>query len=152
MHEVDRLPPRQRAVFEFIRDRVCQFGVCPSFRDIARCFGIASLNGVTVHLRALERKGFIAQDRGRNRAIRILHPAPSCLPLVGVVGAGPLSEAIEAVAPFEFNVVLGDGDNAAVVVSDDSMSHQRIVAGDYLIGPQRNGRFQPQWLVRRISD
>jgi repressor LexA len=152
MCEVDRLPPRQRAVFEFLRDELRRTSVCPSFRDIARHFGIASPNGVTVHLRALERKGFIAQDRGRSRAIRILHHESSCLPLVGVVGAGPLSEAIETVAPFEFNVVLGDGDNAAVVVSDDSMAHQRIVAGDFLIGPQRNGRFQPQWLVRRISD
>ena len=152
MQEVDRLSPRQRAVFEFIRDRVDQIGVCPSFRDIARHFGIASLNGVTVHLRALERKGFIAQDRGRNRAIRILHPAPSCLSLVGVVGAGPLSEAIEAVTPFDFDRILCNDGNAAVIVSDASLSHQRVIAGDFLIGPHRNGRFQPQWVVRRIGD
>ena len=151
MQEVDRLPPRQRAVFEFIRDRVDQVGVCPSFRDIARHFGIASPNGVTVHLRALERKGFIAQDRGRNRAIRILNRDSSYLPVVGVVGAGPLSEAVEAVTPFEFGGTLRDG-NAAVLVADDSLSQQRIIAGDYLIGPQRGGRIEPKWLVRQIGE
>lgn len=151
MSEVDRLPQRQRAVFEFLRDEVQRSGICPSFRDIARHFGIVSPNGVTVHLRALERKGFIAQDRGRNRAIRILILESPCLPLVGVIGAGPLSEAVEAVTPFEFGGALRDG-NAAVLVADDSLSHQRTIAGDYLIGPRQNGRIEPQWLVRRIVE
>lgn len=152
MQEVDRLPPRQRAVFEFIRDTTARTGICPSFREIARHFGIVSPNGVTVHLRALERKGFIAQDRGRNRAIRILEREPFTLPLVGVVGAGPLSEAIETVTPFDLDRVLHGDDKAAVLVSDDSLSDQRIVAGDYLVGQRQSGRFQPQWLLRRIDD
>jgi repressor LexA len=152
MCEVDRLPPRQRAVLEFIRDESRRTGICPSFREIARQFGIASPNGVTVHLRSLERKGFIAQERGKCRAIRVLHREAPGLSFAGAVGAGPLSEAIEAVGPFDLGVLTGDVANVAVLVADDSLKVQHIAAGDFLIGPRRDGRVEPKWLVRRVGD
>jgi repressor LexA len=152
MCEVDRLPPRQRAVFEFLRDQLQRTGVCPSIREIAKHFGIASPYGVTSHLRALERKGFIARERRRGRAIRVLHRATSGLPVMGVVGAGPLSEAIESVSPFDLIAVLHDDANAAVLVADESMRDRHIAAGDFLVGPRRKGRVEPNWLVRLISD
>jgi repressor LexA len=150
MCDLDRLPPRQRAVFEFIHEELRRGAVCPSFRDIARHFGIASPNGAAAHLKALERKGFIRRERGRSRAIQILNRESPGLPLVGVIGAGPLAQAIQAIEPFDLDAITGNSANVAVLVADDSLRHQHVVAGDYLIGPRKGRSVDPRWVIRRI--
>jgi repressor LexA len=53
---------RQAAILDFLIDFTEDVGFSPSIREIGLEFGIRSLRGVTVHLDALERKGFI--ERG----------------------------------------------------------------------------------------
>ncbi|HID77315.1 MAG TPA: repressor LexA, partial [Planctomycetaceae bacterium] len=57
MEPHDRLTQRQRAIYEFIRQKIRERGYGPTVREIGRQFGIQSPNGVVCHLKALEKKG-----------------------------------------------------------------------------------------------
>lgn len=62
------LTKRQAAILAFIRARISA-GLPPTFREIGEQFGITSPNGVTCHVRALEKKGRIVRDKRLSRAI-----------------------------------------------------------------------------------
>lgn len=64
------LTERQAEILAFIRNEVRTKGRPPSMREIGKEFGIRSTNGVSDHLWALEKKGFIRRLKGqRNIAI-----------------------------------------------------------------------------------
>ena len=54
---MDVLTRRQRAIYEFIRDKIVNRGYGPTVREIGARFRISSPNGVMCHLKALEKKG-----------------------------------------------------------------------------------------------
>jgi len=53
------LTARQREILEFITQTIEDKGCAPSFREIGRAMGIKSTSGVSDHLKALERKGYL---------------------------------------------------------------------------------------------
>ncbi len=69
------LTERQAIVFDFIRAYRQERGYAPSYREIMTKLGIRSTNGVADHLRALRRKGYLAEQTpeevGRTRAVVI---------------------------------------------------------------------------------
>jgi repressor LexA len=69
------LTEKQRNILEHIIDFQKENGFPPTIREIGDTFGIGSLRGVTVHLDALVRKGFITRGR-TSRSIRITAPDP----------------------------------------------------------------------------
>ncbi len=62
------LTARQASILDYIIQHINGNGYPPRLRDIGKAFGIGSTNGVSDHLRALERKGFIRRMYGRNMA------------------------------------------------------------------------------------
>jgi repressor LexA len=64
------LTARQREVLDFIRANMHLYG--PSVREIAAALSIKSPNGVTTHLHALERKGWIRRAQGKARGVEVL--------------------------------------------------------------------------------
>ena len=69
------LTEKQRKILEFIIDFQKDNGFPPTIREIGEAFEIGSLRGVTVHLDALVRKGFMTRGR-TSRSIRIMAPDP----------------------------------------------------------------------------
>jgi len=69
---VNGLTARQQEVVATIRAYIAETGRPPTLREIGRRMGIGSTNGVTDHLRALQRKGVIAVDSLASRGIRLL--------------------------------------------------------------------------------
>ena len=65
------LTKRQKDVLDFIWERVRKKQPPPTVREIGDHFGIGATNGVTGHLRALERKGQIVHDADASRGIRL---------------------------------------------------------------------------------
>src|SRR5471030_1949879 len=92
------LTPRQEAILQYILEYVQREGYPPSIREIGRDFDIGSLRGVTVHLDALERKGYISRSN-TPRSIKVVHPAfqtqnrVTMLPFYGSIAAGAGLEA-----------------------------------------------------------
>lgn len=56
------LTKRQEAILDFIVEHREEHGISPSIREIGDAFKIGSLRGVTVHLDAMERKGYIVRS------------------------------------------------------------------------------------------
>jgi len=66
------LTHRQRQIYDFLVKIIREKGFAPSIPEIGAKFKIASTNGVSDHLKALERKGYIR--RVGKRAIEVLTP------------------------------------------------------------------------------
>jgi len=68
---IQRAPmDRQLEVYEFIRQEISA-GCPPTVREICEHIGVRSPHGVTCHLNALERFGFIERPNSLSRNIRL---------------------------------------------------------------------------------
>lgn len=90
------LTDRQRKILAYIiqfqEERRCP----PTFREIGRHFRIASTNGVSRHLKALEKKGYIRMAR-TFRGIEVVeeYRPGEGVPILGRIAAGRPIEAVE---------------------------------------------------------
>ncbi|HET6644373.1 MAG TPA: transcriptional repressor LexA [Fimbriimonadales bacterium] len=135
------LTQRQEAVLQFVLDYLQESGYPPSIREIGKHFQIDSLRGVTVHLDALARKGYIA--RGKTpRSIQITHPAyrpgnnVKMVPLLGTIAAGTpiLAEGnIEALMPVPAEMVRNISSAFLLRVRGDSMNGEGILPRDLVV-------------------
>jgi repressor LexA len=137
MEPSDVLTEKQKAVYEFIRDKIRNRGYGPTVREIGLQFGIRSPNGVMCHLKALERKRLITREPNMSRAIRLAAEPlrDTGLPLVGRIAAGLLHEAIEQEERFDFSDIFANRDQNLFVlkVEGDSMIEDHIADGDYVV-------------------
>ena len=140
------LTKRQQEILQYIQDYVRKEGYPPSIREIGRDFEIGSLRGVTVHLDALERKGYISRSN-TPRSIKVTHdvtPAPvgvRMLPLVGSIAAGiPIlaEQQVEDTFPVPAEMVRNVPDAFLLQVKGDSMIGDGILPRDLVvIKPQK---------------
>ena len=66
------LTPKQKIVFEVIRDFINQNGVAPSYEELKQLIGSKSKSHVHGLVHQLIRRGWIGKGNGRNRSIYIL--------------------------------------------------------------------------------
>jgi repressor LexA len=135
------LTTRQEAILHFVLDYIQEEGYPPSIREIGDKFKIGSLRGVTVHLDALEKKGYIARNN-TPRSIKITHPAyqptqrVSMLPLVGTIAAGaPIlaEEHVEDLIAVPSEMVRNIAGAYLLRVRGDSMSGEGINPRDLVV-------------------
>jgi len=141
------LTKRQQLILQFILDYVQKEGYPPSIREIGAHFGIGSLRGVTVHLDALDRKGYISRSN-TPRSIKVVHPAyqqsdrVAMLPLLGSIAAGTPILAEENVLdtiPVPTDMVRNVKDAFLLRINGDSMIGEGILHGDLVVvKPQRD--------------
>ncbi|HEY3168635.1 MAG TPA: transcriptional repressor LexA [Candidatus Binatia bacterium] len=137
------LTARQKAIYDFLLKTIREKGFAPSIHEIGRQFKIASTNGVSDHLKALEKKGYIR--RVGKRAIEVLNAlgktvltATRDVPILGKVPAGKpfLSEEnIEGLLSIPDD--MGSGKLFALQVKGDSMIDAGILDGDKVIVKQQ---------------
>lgn len=156
---IGMLTPRQRDAYDFVMRFSRRRGYAPSYDEIRRHLGLASLNGVAKLVTQLRRRGYLvaaprnakrwlaAAGPGREtvagavtprphemRTARSTRPAPATLPLLGTIAAGQPIEAIET--PEEIEVpasLLGSGERYALRVRGDSMVEDGIQDGDVVV-------------------
>ncbi|HLV78807.1 MAG TPA: transcriptional repressor LexA [Chthonomonadaceae bacterium] len=137
------LTDKQERILSFIVDYVNDKGYPPSIREIGNAFNISSLRGVTVHLDALERKGFIKRA-STSRSITVIgktgatSPARSVafIPLVGAIAAGvPITatQNIEGQVPVPQEMVHHVSGAFALQVKGDSMIDAHIMPQDLVV-------------------
>jgi repressor LexA len=135
------LTKRQEDILNYVMDYVQKAGYPPSIREIGSQFKIGSLRGVTVHLDALARKGYIERAT-TPRSIRITHPAYQAtskivmLPLLGQIAAGaPIlaSENVENLIPVPSEMVRNMQGAFLLRVKGDSMSGEGINPRDLVV-------------------
>ena len=153
------LSPRQRDVLALIVDCIAARGYPPTIREICRHFGFRSTNGVSDHIKALVRKGYLTHEQCKSRTLRpVTLPAPkgarrvqaargpggrsaaaagtmAGVPMLGRIAAGLPILAPDEARPEENVWVdqswLGANDEVyALKVSGDSMVDDGILDGD----------------------
>ena len=147
------LSPRQRDVLEYIVGMIQQRGVPPTFREIGAAMSIGSTNGVSEHIKALERKGYLVRIGGRG-APRSMTLTEKCgflvdedpsdtvgIPVLGRIAAGNPLHAVEThddTIRIDAALVPSGAKVFALVVTGDSMIEDGIHDGDYLFVRQKN--------------
>jgi len=137
------LTARQKAIYDFLVKTIREKGFAPSIIEIGKQFKIASTNGVSDHLKALEKKGYIR--RVGKRAIEVVNAlgkavltATREVPVLGKVPAGKpfhSEENIEGLLSVPDD--MGSGKLFALQVKGDSMIGAGILDGDRVIIKQQ---------------
>src|SRR3989337_2625977 len=130
------LTPRQKAIYEFVLKTIREKGYAPAIQEIGSRFKIASTNGVSDHLKALEKKGYIR--RIGKRAIEVLSAlgAPALtavrdIPILGRVPAGkPFLSEENSEGLLTIPSDMGSGKLFSLQVKGDSMIDAGIMDGD----------------------
>jgi repressor LexA len=135
MADTSKLTQKQRAIYEFIKDKIESRGYGPTVREIGDGFHIKSPNGVMCHLNALVTKGLILRKGKSARAIQLVdHRPPGAeLPLVGSVAAGPPIEAVAQDERLDFSGLFCGPNHFALRVRGQSMIDDHIDDGDYVV-------------------
>lgn len=92
------LTKKEKLVFDYLVQSINENGYAPSVRDIVASLGIKSTSSVHLYLHNLEAKGFIEQDAGKKRTLRICAPyakGAGKVPLLGSITAGSPILAVE---------------------------------------------------------
>ncbi len=141
------LTDKQERILSFIVEYVNDKGYPPSIREIGNSFNISSLRGVTVHLDALERKGYIKRA-STSRSITVIGKTGATsptrnvafVPLVGTIAAGiPITatQNVEAQVPVPQELVHNIKEAFALRVKGDSMIGAHIMEGDLVVIKQQ---------------
>lgn len=156
------LTPIQARIRRFIEDFGQQSGHSPSYREIADAVGLASLSSVSLHMRTLERKGYLDREPGRPRTAVVrpddavpVQPASDTgavragaalrdaarIRLVAQVAAGEPILSGEQIFPADSadeafvlpRELVGEGELFMLRVSGDSMIGAGITDGDLVV-------------------
>ncbi len=150
------LTKRQKHILDFVREFIDEHGYAPSYEEICKNFGYASLATVHEHLTNLERKGYIHRSFNEARSIQLAEqPEPSLsLPLLGTVAAGGPIEAIEDTETMSVpaEMVRSDSDHFVLRVSGESMIDEHIRDGDHIVVSSRQTARQGEMVVALIRD
>jgi repressor LexA len=176
------LTDRQLEVLRFIVRQIEELGYPPTIREIGEALDIRSTNGVNDHLKALERKGFLARDPVKSRALIPTTAARGALgdraparesnvvpitrgarptgrlvevPIVGRVAAGqPIlaQERIEDTVQVD-SFLLGTNKRVyGLRVQGDSMIGDGILPGDYVFVKKQLSAEDGEIVVAMIDD
>ena len=159
-----QLTKRQQTVLETIREWIRERGYPPTIRELGQRLGIRSLRGVTTHLDAIAKKGFLKRE-SRARSISLsdlVAPFERALrvPVVGRIRAG---EPVLAQEHVEGHVVVdgswlggskaSDGvEHFALKVQGDSMINAGILEGDFVIVRQQSTAQDGDVVVALLGD
>lgn len=157
----DGLTKRQREILDYIMWYIEEHGYQPSYRDIGKYFGIKSTRGVSDHIEALRRKGYLDKDPSKARSMEVKKKAKMTIKsrlevklenlqqglrrlvlLESPASMGPMFAATGAATPqdwqenksYHFDANLVKGEKTFIIhAQGDSMINAHIQDGDLLL-------------------
>ena len=154
------LTKRQFRVLAFLDSFVRRNGYCPSYDEVRKALGLASLATVHKHMNTLQRKGYIRRDPNRSRSIEVIDRRPmieadalsakgehdpgpmhraESLPLLGRIAAGRPVEAFASQEALSLQEFVGNKNVYVLQVKGDSMIEDHICDGDYVVVESTSG-------------
>lgn len=144
MDSKSKLSSNQYKVFDFIRNYLGEKGAAPTYREIAAHFGYRSPKAAVDHVRALEKKGYVARRPGLSRGIAIpaqhleLEKKTISVPILGQIPAGSpdvLSEYYEGFLDIDPEFLDGAASHKLYIlrVKGESMTGRGIYDGDLVV-------------------
>ncbi len=129
---MENLTEKQQAILAYIEEYARRTGFRPTLNEICQHFGFRSINGAVVHIKALERKGFLQEQA----VVRRSPASPATLiPVLGTVAAGKPILAEERIERWVFFSPTSPTDHTCfgLVVKGDSMIGAAILPGDIVV-------------------
>jgi repressor LexA len=144
---MEGLTKQQRRILDFIQSHQQSEGIVPTLREIADHFGFRSMTAAADHVRALRKKGKIAESDRRARTLKIVSPLDAFrrqvidVPVFGSIPAGyAQDEQQNAVGCISIDMksigVRNRNRVFALQVKGESMIGKNITNGDYVIVEQ----------------
>ena len=143
------LTPRQQEILTYIKKYSAMHGYPPAIREICAGVGLSSPATVFVHIKNLEKNGFIKSTNNKFRTIELLvdneylekNEDVIKVPLLGKITAGNPITAIEQ--PDEYfdlpaSLMPKSGEVFTLHVSGESMINKGIYDNDYVIVKRQN--------------
>jgi len=160
---MENLSPRQREVLDFIITTIESGGIPPTYREIGDALQIASTNGVSDHVKALVRKGYLDKaGTGSARGLRLTGAASPRVrgetvpvPVIGTVAAGaPMlaEENYDHTLHVDRSMARDGGVMFALKVRGDSMIEEGILEGDTVVVRQQSTARNGDIVVALIND
>lgn len=144
-----KLTPRQEEILTYIKKYTAMHGYPPAIREICAGVGLNSPATVFVHIKNLEKNGYIKSTNNKFRTIELLvdneylekNEDVVKVPLLGKITAGSPITAIEQ--PDDFfdlpaSLVPKNGEVFTLHVSGESMINKGIYDNDYVIVKRQN--------------
>lgn len=135
------LPPKQKAILDFINHYQATNGHGPTLDEIAGYFQ-KSIPTIHQHVQVLREKGFLKLPSVNARGIGVFDPHEEVvqIPLLGVVSAGGGIQNIENPEPIKVqrSLLSPSGQHFALVVRGDSMVNDGIFQDDTIIVRSQN--------------
>ena len=144
---------RKLEIYNFINDFIKEYGVCPSYDEIASSIGCAK-STLFKYMKRLEEEGYI-ERYGRNQVVTVENSnAIDRVPVIGSVACGKPKLAIEDVQGYlPINIDwLGRGEYFGLVADGDSMINIGINDGDIVIVRKQSTAENGQVVVALIPD
>ena len=144
---------RKLEIYNFINDFIKEYGVCPSYDEIASSIGCAK-STLFKYMKRLEEEGYI-ERYGRNQVVTIENSnSIDRVPVIGSVACGKPKLAIEDIQGYlPINIDwLGRGEYFALVADGDSMINIGINDGDIVIVRKQSTAENGQVVVALIPD
>ncbi len=169
---MDELTKRQRAILAFVRGRIEEAGLPPTWAEIARAFGFRQTRAAQKHLQAIAAKGYLILLPGKARGIKLPESsrglrrshkeagleASLSLPVLGRVAAGvPIGAdaggdaGVERVFGFD-PALFSPRPDYLLRVHGDSMREEGILDGDLVAVQRRNDARNGQVVVARLDE
>ncbi len=155
--EMKMLTDKQRAVLEFIKQRISHRGISPTIREIGEKFSISSTNGVRLHLNALIRKGFLKKHAFISRGLELTQSLVGGVERLPLVGSVPAGAPIDAIENQEGEIAVDEsflpkGENFTLRVTGDSMRDAGILDGDIVIVQKQQAAHKGDIVVAIIGE
>ena len=160
--DANHMTPKQKAVFDYIKQCVIERNYPPSVRDICAAVGLKSTSSVFTYINDLETMGLIKKDPSHPRALMIttseFRSAPerevTQVPVVGTVAAGIPLLAQENVTDY-FPIPVDMLPNKSVfmlTIKGESMINCGILNGDRVIVEQQETCNDGEIVVALVDD
>ncbi len=157
------LTPRQREVFEFIKERIQSTSRPPTLREIGVRFSITSTNGVRSILHALSKKQYIERAPKLSRGIDLPEFDKTAearegiveVPILGKVAAGrPILavENLEGTVVMDREFLMRQENVFALKVQGDSMQDAGIMDGDLVVARQQRTADPGQIVIALLGE
>lgn len=155
MTNAEELSPKQKEVFDFIRESLEESSRPPTLRELAKRLGVG-VSTVQDHVAALESKGFVKREQGQSRSFSLTNRAGAAhglsLPLLGAVPAGAPREAIEnADERFSLDRSVAAKADYVLRVKGDSMEPE-ILDGDLVLVKKAEAAESGEIVVAHVAD
>ena len=133
------LTSKQHSFLQYLKAYVKDNGVWPTYRELVDEFGYRSPNSVTQNLQALFKKGYLLKEDEGYQLTDVVQPGlqmqAAGIPVMGIITAGILQEAVEAnLGTITLETLFPNLDRLfAIRVSGQSMIGVDINDGDYVL-------------------